>query len=75
MPKKQNNSKNFKIWQKQSKKKTPKDILSEADDIISKLISESECNVEFKMSNTKVFITSVMCLAFAAFVAYVVIKY
>ncbi len=75
MPKKSNNSKSFKIWQKQSKKKAPKDILSEADDIISRLVLETECNVDFKISGTRVFITSVMCLAFAAFVAYIVIKY
>jgi hypothetical protein len=75
MPKKSNNSKNFKMWPKQSKKKAPKDILSEADDIISRLILKTECDVECKMSNTKVFITSVMCLTFAVFVAYVIIKY
>lgn len=68
-------SKGFKIWTKTTKKKAPKDILSEADDIISKLISKTECNIEDKVSKTRIALTSVLCFAFAMIVAYVVIKY
>ena len=40
MSQKSNNSKGFKIWPKQQRKKAPKDILSEADDIISILFQK-----------------------------------
>ena len=75
MPKNSKNGKNFKMWTKQTKKKAPKDILTEADDIISRLICETECNIECKVSGARIIITSVMCFAFAVLVAYVVIKY
>ena len=65
-----NNSKSFKLWPKTSKNK---DILSEADDIISKLISKTEyktCHRGFR-----VIVTSFICAAIALTVAYVIVKF
>ena len=75
MSQKSNNSKGFKIWPRQQRKKTPKDILSEADDIISNFISKTECNIDYKSSKLKTSFTGIICLIFAIFIVYMVIRY